>query len=453
MPLKMRVLTIISFLLLTGIIQGQKVEIFGSIQSSTGEKLSFVSIYQNDNLVAMSNQNGYFSLVSEYSDSLSLSVNMIGFKPMTKILTLVKHKKKYQVDFVLETDYVKLDEIRISEKAINVFDLNDWNILDYLIDENNIFVLAEDIPKLYLYVFDIKGKLLSKGLLETKYKKLFVSCLGGYHLIGKEQCREFSYKNKSINIKKEYTKNEFEKFLQPCQLKYDSTLIFKEFEAFNKMIQFYYYNEDKVKEVIFNIFNTDEANYANSEYSKLITFYYVTVNRLNNDINSLKFYDNIIEDGTWSGDIDDLAITFELMHKVMWFKNIALKKISADIVRIGSELFVFDFENNNYGIVPFATNESKENELNPFEESFKKPQIITDIITNVSYIVSDNREIYKIIKNKDKISFDKIYEISSEYYFPRRISIMDNQLYFLLYDNTKSMYNQVVRKELRNYKR
>ncbi len=448
----MRLLKIISFFLFTGIVQGQKIDVFGSVQSSVGEKLSFVSIYQNDNLVTLSNQNGYFSFICEYSDSLKVSVNMIGFKPMKKILTLVKNRKKYQVDFVLETDYVRLDEIRITEKPINLFDINDWNILDYLIDEDNIFVLAEDIPKLYLYVFDIKGKLLSKNLLKMKYKQLFVSCLGGYHLIGEDQCCEFLYKNKSIAIKEKYTRSQFEDFLLPCKLKYDSTLIFKVFKDVNKRIQFYYYNEDKEKEIIFDVYNAEEAKYTSREYRELISLYYLTINELNSAPDRLRYYYNIIEDGSWSGELQDLAISKELVAMVMWVKNSLLKKINADIVNIDNDLFVFDFENNNYGIVPFSGKDSKDYELTHFESEFKKPEIITDIITNVNYIVSDNREIYKIIKNKDKISFDRIYEIGSEYYFPRKISIIDNKLYFLIYDNQKSMYSQIGRKDLSEVK-
>ncbi len=444
----MRFLTIISLFLLTSITQGQKVDIFGSIESIDSQKLSFVSIYQDGNLVALSDENGYFSFVSEYYDTITLSVNSLGFKPITKKLILIKNRLKYQVDFVLETDYVKLEEINITEKAINVFDINNWNILDYLINENNIFILTEDIPKTYLYVFDIKGKLLSKKLLDTKYKKLFISCLGGYHLIGNNEGSEFLYINQSIEIKKKYKRKEFEDFLLPCKLKYDSILIFKGFQNLNKRVQFYYYNENKEKEIIFDVFNVVEAKYTSKEYRELIHLYYKTISKENNDPNSVIFHYNIIEDGNWSGDLLDLVISYDLMFKVMWFKNISLKKINADIINIDNKLFGFDFENNKYGMIPFAQNSSNDYKLNHFEGNFKTPKIITDTKTKINYIVSDNRDIYKITKIKDEISVSKIYEIDSKYYFPRRISIADNQIYFLIYDNTKSLYNQIVKKEL-----
>ncbi len=440
-------ITIILFLFLE-IIQAQEVDIFGSIESIDSQKLSFVSIYQDGNLVALSDENGYFSFVCQYSDSLKLSVNSIGFKSVTKVLMLTKDNLKYQVDFVLDTDYNKLDEIRIIEKAINVFSINNWNILDYLIDKKNIFVLAEDIPKIYLYAFDIKGKFLSKKLLHTKYKELFISCLGGYHLIGNNECSEFLYINKSIEIKKKYKRKQFEDFLLPCKIKYDSILIFKGFQNLNKKIQFYYYNENKEKEIIFNVFNREKAKYTSKEYRELIYLYYKTINKENNDPNSVTFHYNIIEDGNWSGDLLDLVISYDLMLKVMWFKNISLKKINADIVNIDNKLFVFDFENNNYSIVPFAKNNSKGYKLNHFEGDFKTPKIITDIKTNINYIVSDNRDIYKITKIKHEISVSKIYEIDSKYFFPRRVSIIDNELYFLVYDNLHSMYNKIVKKKL-----
>ena len=363
------------FFLLPIFLNAQSITIYGLIKSNQEQPVRFASISINNKYVAMSDNNGFYSFSFNYTDSIKLSIKSLGYKTIEKIVKIDDLKKKYKMDFILELKPVKLNEVYIEAKTTSLFKKEDWNILDFLIDKDVIIVLARDIPKLYLYVFNMNGKLLSRKHLTSEYNRLYKSCLGRYHLIGEKQNSEFAYSKDKIIIVKKYDRKQFEKYISPCVLKYNSKFIFKEYTQFNKRIRYFYYDENKVRKNIYEVFDKESAEYTQKDYYEIINLYYKTINK-SNDIESGKYYTNIIKENEWNGDLDDLAITADLMFKIMWFKNISLKEANAKIVEIDNKLYVLDFVNKK--IVQVDINGSNEIKGEIFIKKCKTPQISTD---------------------------------------------------------------------------
>ena len=433
---------LVLFFLLPIYLNAQSITVYGLVKTRDEQPVSFASLFMNNKYVAMSDENGFYSFSCQYVDSIKLAVKSLGYSKKEKIVKIGTLKKKYKIDFKLELRPVKLNEVQIEAKAISLFEKEDWNILDFLIEKDIIIVLARDIPNLYLYFFDINGKLLSREHLNSDYTRLFKSCSGGYHLIGEKYNLEFTYNDKKLKIIKKYTRKQFDDFLLPCVLKYHSNFIFKEFTQFNKRIRYFYYDKNKERKIIYEVFDKESAEYAQKDYFDIINLYYKTIDE-SNDIESKKYYTNVIGDKDWNGDLDDLAITSDLMFKIMWFKNISLKEANAKIVEIDNKLYVLDFVDKK--IVKVNINGRNEIIADILIRKCKSPQIVTDMVDNKKYLICNNKDVFELNKENNKISLTKLYKIKSYFRFPRKIKIYNNEIFFLKYDNIKTTYNKIVK--------
>lgn len=437
----MKAIIAITLFFLAFNISAQKIFIYGTVKSVSGQAVIGSSILINDEIMAITDINGFYSMETTKKDSIVVKVKYLGFASQIKKLPIVADTIRYNLDFILKLEPFLLDEVYIEAKARSLFEKDDWTILDYIIDDNVIIVLATEVPKLYLYVFNLKGKLLIKKLLDQQYKNIIKSCLGGLHLIGDENCSEFIVKNSTIEIKNSYSRTLYDSFLASCIMGFDSIYIFKSYSDFNKNITFYCYNHDKSKKVLYEVFDKEAAYYARKDLNDIIASYYKTIFKMNNDSNSIKIADNIIERGEWNGDLEDLAITDDLMFKILWFKNVSTKKINAELTQINNKLFVVDFVNNEIINANFNNVDKKKKLIHVGK--CKNPSLMIDPLKDDTYLTCDNYDIYEIKELENEIFINKIYEISSNIYHPKKKSIYNGVLYFMSYDNTKATYNKI----------
>lgn len=420
------------------VVFSQKNFIFGTVYDANGEKINSATILENGKFVATSNIDGTYTFLTSSKDSILVAINILGYKSETKSLYFLSNVSRYELNFNLNLNPVLLNDILIEGKSLSLYEKDNWTIYDYFIDKELIFVLAKEIPKSYLYIFNLNGKLRVKKELSNEYISLFKSCIGGYHLIGSENCSEFKYLNGSISIGQSYKRQKFEDFLSPCIFRYDSIYIFKSFSDFNKKISFYYYDKNKTRKILYEIVDKESLILTVSEYKDIIKTYFKTIN---NDSLNINLNDNIIENYDWNGDLEDLAISTELMFMVMWFKNITLKKLNVDIFKLGDEIFVIDFDNKE---IIALNNSNKENiKFQFYLEKSKIPILIADNLNFKSYFINDNYALFEISKIKNNVNVNRIFDINSGFYFPKKFTIYNNELFFINYDNVHSTYNKI----------
>ncbi len=427
-------------------IYSQTIQVRGIISSEKGQVINGATILANDKIVAISDFNGYFSFQTGYQDTILLNIRHIGYAAFDYTVIPQKGKSFYNLKITLKDVTVELSEIMIESKAVYVFDKKDWIILDYLVYDSTIVVLSKEFKDIFLYTFEYSGKLISKEKLSYPYKSLYISCLGGLHLIGKEQCQEFEIEDGDIYFNDIYQTDKFYNFIKPCCLVYKNTPVFKDFLNHNQKAVYYYFDDSKTNQhKIFIVFNELNSRSVNKVYNRIISLYYYSISHPQMSDISYDFdKENIIEAGDWDGDLMKLAISDSLFDMISNFINIESKPVNTHLDIIEDKLFLFDFSNNrilNLGLDGKIISNVKIN-----NNKCKRQNIVKDVSNDKVYLVCNEQSIFKL--NYQTGETDLVFSIPEEYLFPKRIKINSGDLFFINYDYAKYSYNQLVKTKL-----
>lgn len=428
-------------------IYSQTIEVRGIISSEKGQAINGATVLANDKIVAISDVNGYFSFQTDYRDKILLSIRHIGYTVFDYKVIPQKGKSIYNIKITLKESPVELNEITIESKAVSVFKKKDWIILDYLVFDSTIVVLSKEFKDILLYTFEYSGKFLSKEKLSYPYKSLYISCLGGLHLIGKEQCQEFEIEDGEIYFNDIYQTAKFYNFIKPCCLVYKNTPIFKDFLNHNQKAVYYYFDDSKTKQhKIFVAFNELNFSSVNKGYNRIISLYYYSISHPQiSDISNDFDKENIIETGDWDGDLLKLAISDDLFRMISNFINIESRPINTHLDIIKDKLFLFDFSNNR--ILNLDLNGEIMSDVKIKNSKCKRQNIVKDESNDVIYLVCNEQSIFKL--NYQKGETDLVFSMPEEYLFPKKIMINNGNLFFIHYDYTKYSYNQLVKTKLK----
>ena len=83
--------------------------------SKTGEQLPFATVYINGtNIATSTNNTGYFNLIANACDSMDITVNYIGYKPLKK--RVPAQNVPHMVTIMVETEIIDLKEIVLEKK-------------------------------------------------------------------------------------------------------------------------------------------------------------------------------------------------------------------------------------------------------------------------------------------------------------------------------------------------
>jgi hypothetical protein len=371
---------------------GQNISISGVVRSTEGVPLEQAEIYVNDSLCGLSNTNGFYVVSIPFNTDIYVGVYTLGYRGLQKEFHPVLEDLNLIIDFELEVEAFRLEQVEIVTKAVNLFSKTDWYIYDFLIHEHKLFVLGREFPDYFLYIFDLTGKLVLKKPLDYKFDLLHKSCLGGLHLAGKEFCRQVNIGPDSIALGEPYAREKFDGLILPCKIVYKSIPIFESRTAYNQVKKYYSFTKNHHIYDILTVSNQDNIHYAEDIYKEIMQEYLREINK--RKTSSVEYVDNKFENPSWAGSLDDLSITSKLMLKISMFKGTVSRSIAAEIFQQDSLLYVIDLENKIlYNIDP-VLNKSAHNKI--MLETCKKSEFFPNEGYGDAYVLCSRKKLFKI---------------------------------------------------------
>ncbi|MFT4666765.1 MAG: hypothetical protein ACI8YQ_004788 [Polaribacter sp.] len=424
------VLTLFLITLSTAI-HSQSNTIVGNIKSDEGNPISEVLIFTNDSIFTLSDVDGNFILPNLSGDSLLVHFKSLAFSDLDTVVYF-KESKEVILDIELRRKLYDLGEVVISDSKENLFDKENWTILDYLAKDNLIFILSLENPKRSLHSFSSEGYFIDRLELKEKYNELFLSCTGGLHMLGKRNCAEFKNEKDALTIFKIYERSVFESTLETCLDQFENQFIFKSYANHNKRINYFFYL-DQQAELLAGVWDKNAQKVAESYRREIIGMYLGNLDGKNkNAIDSGITKDNIIADGSWNGDLRALINSRELVKKVAYFRNVVASPVRSAEIRTKEEYFIIDFVQSLAKSIccdPLQTTSTLPLHGEIWKD--KKLEVFQDGTQNISFLKNRKDEIYEVYLERDKLKAKFISILPQQSNFARMHSINNGVCYFV----------------------
>lgn len=403
----------------------QQMQIFGNITDLQGIPLAGATINYKVNQGTIADKNGNFYFETEAETSLKLTIRFIGYETLDTLLNIENDKQLF-LNFKLKQQLTELPNIEITAAYQNIFEDYKHHIVDFTILNDIIYLIIQKESNTYLSRANLKGVIIEENKLDGGYKSFHNSCLGGIILVGNNYCAELHVLNGKILITNEFSIEYFDKYITPCKLQKNETLIFKGISRHNKKIDYFRFFEDQNPHIIYTIHDKDGEKVSQSYFRDLLAIYYSHAETVNiNDIDYGFERDNIIADGSWSGDIQDLIITNLTHEYALQYQALGMTEVKSDLFVVDNEIFILDELNES--IVRVNEDLKTASKVDDFVQN-RNINIISDY-ENETYFQIDNT-LYAI--NIDKNGFNIIpFKKLEHSYFTQRNLLYKGILYRL----------------------
>ncbi len=420
----MRFLFILSFLFCTSVAFSQHVDIYGQVIDTDGLPLAGATINYQPKQGTVTDSKGNFHIETTAQNSIQLTVRFIGFKSVDTLLTFDKASEVF-VQITMIPDLKELPNIEITAKYQNIFDDYKPHIIDFTIAENLFYLIVKKGRKTFLSKANLNGTILEEHELNNNYNKFYNSCLGGVILVGSEWCAELYNLDNKLFITNEFSIDHFNKYMIPCKLKKDETLVFKNISKHNKKIDYFKFEEDRNPVIIYTIHDEEGEMVSNSYYRQILREYYKETENVSvNDIDYGFERENLIKDGAWNGDLQDL-ITTNITHQlVLQYQALGLKEVESDLFVVDGTIYILDALNKQ--IIQVREDLEHAYPIDNFD--LEDVEIITDNKTSTYFQIDDDLYSVQIVDNLLQLELVKKLE---HCYFNDRNLLYDGVLYRL----------------------
>lgn len=409
--------------------------------------LQDVLVYSDSGASSITNEKGVFTLTLSEMDSVSLHFKYLGYEDKDTLMMLDGLSESF-INISLTRSNFDLPEITISEKQVNLFDKKDWVILSFEIYESNFFLLALEDNKTYLYRATLNGIFTAKTEVDKASESLHLSALGGLHLIGKKKCQQIEFREGNLEFVNAYPRSKFDKLLSPALAKIGDTVIFEQYGVHNKSIQYFYYkNQEEV--LLYNVYDEAATKGGHQYYKEIIQLYHRTVNTQDpNDIDYGMIRTNIISEGIWNGELVDLAISYGLMVKIMYYEHIVCSEINSSAFMIDDRIYIFD--RTELELAVFNENLQLEKAITLDNKLWEKHKnnLLQDRVTQEVYLVSKKRKLSQFSLNKNLVHLDYVVQLPDLGYYERDVIVHNSSYYCISNYNGGSPFTKMSRFKL-----
>ena len=423
--------TTIYFLLLYSL-NAQNIRIEGTILSENNIPLVGATIAVNDQITSTTDQ-GTFNLEVEIIETQFLvSIRMLGYSSIDTLIAL--SMENVVLEIKMKERAYDIPSVKIHANSFNAFKFDKYNILDYIIRNEQIIILYTIGNKRYLSVFGMDGFELSTTILNKKYNLLYLSCSKQVHLLTDEEGVELYFSNAKIILSKPYEIKNFESLIKPCIANCEGELIFKNLTFHNKKALYFIYPEPNTPKLIATIMDVEGANHARSSYYKIMGQYrYSITNPEEGSIDEGIDRENIINNGTWSGNLIDLANSNDLLSDIAYYQNVESKEIDLREFSFEGNLYIMDFVNKKMIKIDIKKSHVNEFKIEGFNWH-RKSKILIDRISGRPYILSNKMILYNLDIQKKECSFHEIQNLNLKGKIPQGFKIYNDKLYYFSYN-------------------
>ena len=331
---------------------GQNISINGSITDTNGASIMAANIYFSNEYGGYSDEIGAFnfqipSILLKNGKSFQIIATFIGFENDT-ITLLYEGQKKFKLDFSLNHISYLLESIVISDAPIVSYKNNAQFVLDFEFFKDGLAILSKEDNRYLISFQNEAGKIITSKTLPIQAQELKLSCLGDLHAVGELEGCQLHFVFEKWQIVDQYSKEAFNQNILPCKLKTEiGEYVFEHFRNFNQSIYYELYTSNG--ELLWNhhVYNEAQSKATYDHFRSVLRAYYSAV--LNPDefnVNAGFTVDNVLEEGTWGGDLLDLVVDNNTQEAVSYFKNIVIQPIYAPLFIHRGEVVILDHLNN-----------------------------------------------------------------------------------------------------------
>jgi len=408
----------------------QAISIYGSVSDENNEPLIGATIQISKNTGTTTNEKGIFALTyfNEDDKQLNISIRYIGYLEMDTVILDVSRDVHLEIKLISKS-HVLPDLIIEGKRDKNIID-EEKTVLDFCILDKNLITLTHDNNKRTVSIYSITGDLKTKKIIRKEYYKLHNSGNQNVHLVGKENCLEIDFQTENIGTK-EYDRNKFHQLIEKYILFFGNKYVFKEYSNHNKKATYFIYPEPSKPAVIAEVFDLKAAKVSNSYYREIIRTYHRSVsNPKENNISYGINQNNIIEDGSWDGDLIKLVNSNKLHALVSYYLGVENRKVKVFEFEKDSNLLIFDLGNYKLKIYDETFKQIKVIDLEN-DKSWNNCQLLQDDINSNIYMVNEKNEVFLIEFETDSVSLYKKSKLKSNSGIISKILISSNTIFYL----------------------
>lgn len=322
--------------------------------------------------------------------------------------------------FLKEIDQQYNEVVVTSEKIKEVFREENVNVLDYYPTDNLCYFLLKKENQYFLQL-KATSKLLSEEKIPFRPIQFTRDFMGNIHVESKDSVYQIFLREDGFSFKS-ISQKSFQKDLVPLVDAGANYLIRQQNKNHNKRYELVRSTGDSVQ-ILFKQFDLIGQQMAAHQYGVVISLYY----KIAED------YENVIELGTWNGDLNELAIHRELVKEI-GFYNLLKREVNCTSIELKNQLFVFDFFEDR--ILTYLS----EKGVKSAEKSFSLPKgfkvLLKDLENETLYLCSrraGTRKYYRFDSN-DSNSFVPLD--LSESKFRYNVKFSNGWMYFQIKNDT-----------------
>ena len=383
-----------------------------------------LTIDRNDHYI--SNNNGEIRITSN-SQFLEVQISHIGY---VKLDTTLNIEQNYLHTLYLKPSSYSIDPITISDKQ-RLFEKTNWSITDFTYHEYGFVVTAKENSKKYIYLFDQDGVQILRSRTKFKHQSIIHGLkFGHYHLMGNNKGQEIMVSTDTIIFLNIEPLEKYEKTLHHYIYSNSNYTIAEEWAGHNKEFTLSVIdNKTFDRNPFYTSFDKENFIRSQSSYREILRQYHKDSYKANPLAKPGDISDNIVQDGTWSGDLIDLLVTDTIQELYSDYKSLYTKEIAISTTVKGDQLFILDDHKRIMSIYEleqqFVSKEVKEIKI---PSGIVEGQFMNSAQANELIILSEDGY-YSYDISTD--IFTPIEYEKKDYYYPKTTFIDDHTLYVL----------------------
>lgn len=327
----------------------------------------------------------------------------------------------------LAADFQLLETVEITSGRVkSAVNIKNVNVIDYMPYTDHILALVKFEGKRYLTL----NNHLNESLLEKKLYfwqrelEMTEDCLGNVHVHTNDSSYQVDLNDSVFYLVQARTKESYLNEFGACFADFDEHQFYSIYELHDRVYNvFSAKKSNKSVAPVFSIF--DEETYLSSKtlLNEIVLLY--CLNRFG------KF--NIITAGIWDGNLDQLAVTKELVQRIAFYKALISKASGVRAFKYKDEVVVVD---QISGVLHKAQSNGTFIGEFPFDfNGLDSPWFMQDRTTEQIYTLEKDAKkvhVYKLDFEKSKIVLTTTID---DYSYPENIKIDNGWIYFLGFQN------------------
>jgi len=411
-------------------LSAQVTTVRGEVKDVLGRIVPGVNVSLDSRTGTTTDLRGYYEIAAPAGDSVRIVFSHVGYHKVDTTIQTGKPGTVVVLHMKMVQESRGLEEVVVTEKYISLFERRDWTIIDFDVYEDRIVVLANEKRTPFLFNYNLDGRIVSKLKLDGEYEHVYKSCIGALHLVGEKTCHQISVADRVIDTFDTYPRTYFDTYIKPCVANNDLTVVHKNLTNLNKRIVYQSYSKLKQDpRIVYEVIDQDAYTVARGMLRAIVQAYYAEISSpSSNSIRAGFPSENIIEDGTWKGDLKDLIISNKLHRMVSYYLNVESKPISSDLAYVSDKYVVLDYLNKK--MIELSANDLHTIRTNGIGK-LRKPTLIHDDKRQKYYIMEYdiNPSIRQVLVDDQALDVsDRILE-PNKVFFPFKACVYNGVLY------------------------